>query len=486
VIKIGNRLILLLLLPLYLLAGVNASVDQKQIEEGDSVLLTLSSTYDGTTFPLIDEIGGFEIEQTSSSTSIQFINGKQQYIKKLLLSFSPTTSVTIPSFTIEAKGSKYKTDPIAITVVPSSSAKGQNRDFIYEMSIDKRSAYVGEAINLSLKFKRSKDATLLDVELYEPKFENFWYKKIEDDKSYEQGNYLIHEQKYLLYPQQDGTLTLNPNQIKIAVPKPSRDTFGYIVNMPKYKKLYTNALTLEVKPLPDGVDLVGEFKLAAKVNATSAKSGEAINYKILITGSGNFDDIKKFDIDIPYATIYSDKPVKKESITKGKVSNSYMQTFAIISDKSYTIPPFSLKFFNPNTGKTTQLTTKAVNITITDAKNSATSIIKSDTPSASDLAGAIPASWQDKLIFFVMGVVATIFIYLSISTLAKLLNKRKAKSQPQQNSDRELLKALMPYAHLETVKPHINLLEQNIYFGNKNKIKVKEIRSLLSELKPSE
>ena len=102
--KIGS---LLVALSIWLFGGVSASVDQRVVELGDSIVLTLSSTFDGTIFPMVDDIGGVDVLSSSNSTSISYINGRQSYVKKLLLTFSPTQDMTIPSFTIRAKNKNY-------------------------------------------------------------------------------------------------------------------------------------------------------------------------------------------------------------------------------------------------------------------------------------------------------------------------------------------------------------------------------------------
>jgi hypothetical protein len=48
-----------------------------------------------------------------------------------------------------------------------------------------------------------------------------------------------------------------------------------------------------------------------------------------------------------------------------------------------------------------------------------------------------------------------------------------------QTDERELLKQLMPYAHDTEASNHIRLLEQNIYFGKKNKIDKKRINHII-------
>ena len=469
--KIGS---LLVALSIWLFGGVSASVDQRVVELGDSVVLTLSSTFDGTIFPMVDDIGGVDVLSSSNSTSISYINGRQSYVKKLLLTFSPTQDMTIPSFTIRAKNKNYKTSPIKIKVVKNKISNQNSSDFIYTMSVDKKSAYRLEAINLSLKFKRLKSATLLDLEFYEPKFDSFWFKKLEDEKSYEEGEYIVHELKYVLYPQKSGIITLSPNHIKLAIPKPSRDAFGYIINIPKYKKIYTNNLTIDVKPLPKGVKLVGNYTLKAKISAKKAKSGEAIKYKLIIKGDGNFDDIEKFSIDIPDATVYSDKPVKKQSFSNGKIASSFVQTFAIISDKSYTIPEFKLKYFDPTSMQIKSIKTKPVPITITDSKDS---IVNISQKGINNSALVVKNLWQDRLLFFSMGVLFALFLYFVVRFF-RIKTSRGSKKKIQ-TDERELLKQLMPHAHDTEASNHIRLLEQNIYFGNKNKIDKKRINHII-------
>lgn len=480
-IRIGSLLIFLVI---SLFAGVSATVDNDSIFYGESVNLKISAEGEDIEFPDINEIAGYRVEGKSTSTQIRIINGTKSYQKELLLTFTPLQSVTIPSFNIVINKRNNPTPQIHIDVskgMKNKSGKTRSDDFIYLMEIQKTKAYVGEPLLLSLKFKKRDTAQLIDIEFYEPKFENFWTKKIGKEKQYEENGYTIYELKYLVYPQKKGKLSISPTYLKIAIPQLGRDTFGFSVNIPQFKKVYSNGLDLDIEALPDGVELIGDYEMRASVNKKEVQAGEAVNFTIKIEGEGNIDDIRAQKLDIPNTTIYSDSPKITTSLDGDRVVGQFEQTFAIIANSDFTIPPLNIKYFNHKTGEVKMLSSEGVDIKVNSQVQNQVSKIETmeNQPKIQQDENMLI---EEKYIFLLLGLFGGIVIMMLIKLLGKSEKKEKTLKQKTQSKNKELIKRFMPFVKNPEVKKFIDALERNEYHKESVKFNKKEALKLLERL----
>ena len=480
-IRIGN---ILIFMAISLFAGVSATVDNDSIFYGESVNLKISADGEDIEFPDINEIAGYRVEGKSTSTQIRIINGAKSYQKELLLTFTPLQSVTIPSFNIVINKRNNPTPQIHIDVsqgMKNKNGKTRSDDFIYLMEIQKTKAYVGEPLLLTLKFKKRDTAQLIDIEFYEPKFENFWTKKIGKERQYEESGYTIYELKYLVYPQKEGRLSISPTYLKIAIPQLGRDTFGFSVNIPQFKKVYSNGIDLDIEALPAGVELIGDYEMSASVNKKEVQAGEAVNFTIKIEGEGNIDDIRGQKLDIPNTTIYSDSPKITTSLDGDRVVGQFEQTFAIIANSDFTIPPLNIKYFNHKTGEMKMLNSDGVDIKVNSLVQKEASKIQTsqNQPSVTESEKSL---LDEKYIYLLLGIVGGAVLMMLISLFTKREKKERVIKQKAQSKNKELIKRFMPYLKNPEVKSFIDALERNEYHKESLRFNKKEALKLLEKL----
>ena len=176
--------------------------------------------------------------QQGRSTSVQIINGKRtkssQFTYTYILTPKNTGSFTIPAGTITVKGKTWSTSPVNVTVVAEGASAqsgrqqspGQSRQSSTDISDDnlflsltfsKRNVVVGEPVVATLKlYQRVNIAGFEDARF--PSFNGFWNQEIESPTNIEfhresRDNKIYNAavlRKYILIPQQSGTLTVDP------------------------------------------------------------------------------------------------------------------------------------------------------------------------------------------------------------------------------------------------------------------------------------
>ena len=486
IIRIFNSLLFLALL---LQANVSIKAPSK-FTIGDPLRFSIEASGKNIIFPDINEIEGFTVQKSGSSNQISIINGKRS--KKIIKSFSiyPNKSIVLPAFKVIINGKEYFTKSKKILLQKVSKTKSNLFDLT--LKTDKKQMYVGESCLLTLIFKYRRDAKIVDLQMTTPSFENFWAKQLKNAKKYDQGNFAIQELQYILFPQKSGKLTLNPISINVSLMDMNANNYSFFGTNTKVKRIYSNAINFEIKELPNNVNLIGDFKIASKVDKQHLKHGEAVSFQIKITGVGNIDDIDDVKLNIPDVTIYENKADKKYNFINGKYGGSYKKSFSIVSEHSFTIPSVEIKYFDKKTKATKTIKSKVYDIEVISTKKDPAKLqLQTKTKpvkiKTKEIVKVIKTTDSQKGMFFIFGLIAgilTVVLYLYFTKLTVSRKKRETplkKSIQKSKTADELLKTLVAYVNIDRDLDRLIFeIEQNA--DTDLKIKKKEILKIVESL----
>jgi len=481
-LKSLGRKLFLLILPIFIFAKVEVFVDKTKIGYGESVKIDIVAEGRDVKFPEIDEIDGCKIQSRAKSESVNIIGSNVKKVVKYSLIIEPRKSIVIPSFEIEVDGKKQKTKPVKIEIVKKNN---KNKDIEFEIKTDKKSAFVGEPIVVTLRLKIRKNLNIVDYRFLPPKFENFWVKRFDDKNTrnylFDTPNYLVKELKYVVFPQKSGSLTIDPAIIKIATPDTNKDLFGVIISVPKWRTVASNEVKIDVKPLPENVDLIGNFSIKAYVDKRQIKPNEPVNLSVEIDGYGNIENLETIKLNIDGATVYSDKPKKIVDFVDKKLRVKFLQKFSIISDNNFTIPSIDIKYFDLKDKEVKELKTKPIKIEVLNSENvikkEEVQILKSEKETQAP-------NTKDNLLYLFVGIFIGIVLSIVIFFITVFVKKKNRSFKIKiQKSDKELLNKLFPYISKNSeAQLFAKELYENIYEGKKHKIDKKRLKELLKEL----
>ena len=479
-LNLGKTLLWLLLLPLMAWADVSAKLSKSIIYNGDQVRLILEADGADIEFPELTDIAGYPILGTSNRSSVTYNNGNMTKSLARSYIFQPTKDVIIPVYKVMIDGVEEMTAPLTLRVTKASGAISIKDSVRLEMTVDKKEAYVGEPITLELTFKSLPNASYHKVELSEPELKKFWAKKVQGLKQGRDGEYTTQTYTYVLFPQEEGTFTLQPPFVRLGTRVRggvfSDPFFGNIGGRMSWKKLFANELTLNIKPLPNNLEVYGDFRITAGVDKQEVKANKPINLTIDIMGQGNIEDIQKFELDIPNAVVYSDElKVSNSGITKGVVT----QKLAIVADRDFTIPSMSFSFFDAKTKKSKTIKTEPIKIKVIGSTIEAITsnsieqkvVAKAVQPAVSEEKMVIVESEPiDKVLWYIFGLLSGMLLTASAWFIRKKLKGREKKEIPfikkikKAKTDKELFELLLPYRDDDVViKEALVKLEKNIY-----------------------
>lgn len=346
--------------------------------------------------------------QQGKSTSIQIINGQRsktvQSTYTYVLRPVKAGRFTLPVATAKVKGKSISSEPVAIEVVASGSASSnrqttaktsngpssqrqqvgvQDSDIFLSLDLDRTKVVVGEPIIATLKlYQKVNIAGFENVSF--PTFNGFWSQEIESPTNIEFSREVYDGQiynaallrKFVLIPQQQGQVTINPAEmtclVNIRISSGGTSIFdGFFDDYRTVrKKVVTKPITVSVSPLPSGAPAsfaggVGEFNISAKVNKDSLKTHEAASLLLTVTGRGNVSLLESPKVNFPpdmevYDTKVSDK------IDKSGLSGSRTYEFPFIprSYGDFVIEPIKYSYYDINQHKYVTLETQPIMLTV--------------------------------------------------------------------------------------------------------------------------
>ena len=347
--------------------------------------------------------------QRGQSSSIQIVNGKTTRSSQTSFSYIlrplKTGRFTLPRARAQVDGKEIVSKAETIEVVganrPSQSAQPDNSsqqsgqqqsqpaqsqtsrdtgsDLFLAINVSKTNVVVGEPITATISIYTRADIAGFESAEF-PDFNGFWSQEQASPTNIEFSRATYNGQiynaallkKYILIPQQKGTLTIDPAEIDCLVnvrTAPSGNSIfdGFFDSVTTVrKKIVSRAVKVNVSGLPAGAPAsfgggVGKFSLSAKMSKDSLKTHEAASLILSVSGRGNISLIQapkvKFPADMEvYDTKISDK-IEKSGYSGTK---TYEFPFIPRSWGDFVIPPVSYSYYDVDAGRYVTLQTDSL------------------------------------------------------------------------------------------------------------------------------
>ena len=485
--NLGNIIILILISFGTLNASVRAELTRDNINMGDTVILRLHVDGNNIKEPSISQICNTKVLSTAQSTNMEFINGNYTKEQMFSYSFAPTASCTIEPITVNIDGRDEKTQALSLHVGQARITK--NTPFILSMESEKQSVYVGEAFKVKIKIKQKNNAQAIDSKFAPPELKNFWIKTQKQGNRYREGNYIVTDVDYIVAAQKSGTLHIGRAKLQIANRTHSRDPWGSFFPQLQWRNYFSNELDIDVKPLPQGVNLVGDFQISASLDKNESAPNDAVNLTLKITGNGNFEDIGSLKPFVDGVNIFEEDATTNSQLLNGKYVAIWQQKMAFVSEHDYTIPPIELKYFNPQTKNIVTISTKPLHVKIkgkSAKKEKALKIQRSvdeneipKVQTAQESVGSQPAYlW---IVALVAGIIIGVLIMLV--PWRRLRKDDDSALHVSIRDEKSVLNFLLNHMQDRDVAEMVKLLEAKIYEGKSVVIDKKELKSLLKRYK---
>ena len=422
---------------LFVLAIFSASAAEKVTFEANSPLMvavgeafrvefTLNAEPDADSFKA-PSFEGFDViagPSVSTGSSIQYINGSISksfsYGITYVLLPQAAGNVTIGAAEAKVDGTAYRTKPLPIEIVnegdasrarqqpqgrtggsgdAQASAQGQvaKDDILLRTVVSRSSVYKNEPLHVAFKlYTRVPYVNIVPESA--PSFNGFWSQDLTDPNSARVGretyNGKVYETRvlydYLLYPQQVGSLTIDPVDMtvvaQVVVQSRNADPFfgggREVFNVPR--KVQSQRATVTVKPLPSGAPssfsgAVGRFTMDTQLPSERIAANSGATFTVKISGTGNLTFVQAPKLPLP--TSFEQYNVKTtESInTSATGISGYRQfeyPFIARAEGTYDIEPIEFTYFDPQRVQYVTLRSKPLTLEITpDARGGGDAVV---------------------------------------------------------------------------------------------------------------
>ena len=497
-------------------ASVTAQVDKDEVYKGDTVTLKIEAEGDHVEFPVIREIGGYPILGTGQSSNIQIINGSVSKKMAKTYTFAPMQDVNIPSFIVKIDGKSYRTEPMHVHIVqkPKPSPARANGMSMLEISVDKHKVHVGEPVQLTLTLRYRSDAGFVQANLQKMEFPDFWTKQMGRTQRYQNGIYTVEKRRFLLFPQKPGHYDLGPVTAKLArrvrtkapIDDPffNDDFFNNFFARLEWTRIASNAVSIDVDPLPGGVNLYGDFAIEAHAGKREVHAGKPVTVTVTVKGKGNIEDIEKFTPEIPNAVVYAEEPEIEELVENGTYGGTFTQKITVVADADYTIPPFTIRYFDAKAQKVVEKKTAPIPIRVIGGHpkskpSTADTVTPTDRTAKESGPTADTTHYQSteathtphSFGFWPLALAYLLGLFSGIG-LWRWWRKEPFKkgSEPtvvrkilKAGNDRELYDLLLPYAADDTeIAKALKKLEENIRKGTKHQVDKRILAGIVEEI----
>ncbi|MCF0173160.1 MAG: BatD family protein, partial [Bacteroidales bacterium] len=254
-------------------------------------------------------------------------------------------------------------DPAITGTVPAD-------DIFLRLNVSKGSVVKGEPITAVLKFY-----TRVDVSGFEdvkfPSFTGFWSKSTFEPQNIEFNRENVDGRlynvavirRYMLIPQQEGNLTIEPAQmvcqVRVRNSSGGRSIFDDFFDSYQTirKRVEAKAVTVKVAPLPSGAPAsfaggVGQYSVSAKFSTDSISAGEAASLVVTVSGKGNLSMLSAPKIDFPSDfEMYDVKSTDHSDATGTGGSKTFEYPFIARSYGDFKIGPIQYSYYDVSQGK---------------------------------------------------------------------------------------------------------------------------------------
>lgn len=373
-----------------------------------------NGSFKAPSFEGFDVIAGPAI---STGTNIQIVNGSMSKTYNYTLTFvllpQAAGNVTIGAAEAKVDGATYRTRPVTIEVVSEQGGQGSGRggqarqphdqdeeqaqkpdmqnqvgrnDILLRAEVSRTSVFKGEPLRVTFKlYERVSVVAYENVKF--PSFNGFWAQELNMDSSRRQRETLngkVYEtlvaKEYLLYPQQAGTLVIDPAELtavaQVVVPgrRNSDPFFGGgpdIYNVPR--KVQSQRVNVTVKPLPAGAPAsftgaVGNFTMDATLPGERIAANSGATYTVKISGTGNMTFVQAPKLTLPASfEQYNVKTTESINTSPSGISGyrQFEYPFIARAEGNYEVEPLEFSYFNPERMQYVVLKSKPLSLEIT-------------------------------------------------------------------------------------------------------------------------
>ena len=379
------------------------------------------NTTDIKNFTLRDIPDAFEVligPITSTQQSFSMVGGKTTHTASVTYTYvlmaNQSGTYVIPAARANIDGKPATSQAIRINVSGKASTNtqqggGQQRrsnrvdragaqirgnDLFIRVTANKKHVYEQEPVLLTYKVYTQVELTQLEGKM--PDLNGFHTQEVPlpQQKSFHieqvggRAYNCVTWSQYVMFPQMSGKLEIPSITFKGIVMQQNNniDPFEAFFNggsgfIEVKKEIKAPSVSIQVSPLParpaDFSGGVGQFSITASLDKQTVNSGDPVNLRIQVSGTGNMKLLRQPQLDLPKDfDKYDAKITDKTRLSVNGVTGSMIYDILIVPRNMgrYVIPALKFVYFDTKSNTYQTLTTKEIPLTVEKGTGTSTAI----------------------------------------------------------------------------------------------------------------
>ncbi|HEX6694766.1 MAG TPA: BatD family protein [Longimicrobiales bacterium] len=373
---------------------------------------------------------------TSQETQIMMPGGRQTVVRQeYRIVAAMQGEYTMPSVIVRVDGVEYRTRPVELTVLPSSS-RDSDTPVRLETTLTPPTAYVGQQLVLGMAAimpLNSRTPILRGPSFDPPKPDGFWIQDLPERITIETDvidGEPVEVQTYrgALFPLSAGRFTIPAGRI---VYETRRAYMGSSV-----QETTGDSMTVTVIPLPaEGrpaafSGAVGRYTVAGSIDRTSGAAGDAFTYTLQIEGEGNIKALQPPSFpDLDGVEVYPPSEDATLRVVNARIGGVRTFQWVLIprKDGPVVVPPITYTWFDPSSGHYEGAATDPVALGVTPAaaaRGSDTTLAPLRVSSGRGI-----ADWTRSRTFLLLNVIPLITLLAALTLRAQRGSAGNARRQ---------------------------------------------------------
>jgi len=243
-------------------------------------------------------------------------------------------------------------------------------DFVFRVTVNTTHPYLKAPVHLAIDLNQTNHDIVLFYKFALKPSDMYRIEQIDgkhDDTLYRAH----HHYDYILYPLKEGKINIAFTMIK-RITDEQKLAYSASGDRDDFKKLQTKDMPvalppviLDVKPLPQGTKLIGDFTLSVEIPQRSVKAYEPIPLNMTIEGEGYPPLLDPLIPKIEGVTRFFQKPQVEKYPTKAGIGYRVHYTLALSAEHTFTLPEVTIPAFDPDKNRRYALTIPSAAFTVT-------------------------------------------------------------------------------------------------------------------------
>jgi len=371
-------------------ADVKSRISSAFLARGEKTLLEIriqGTEPDG--MPVIPEVKDLLIEPLGYGPPTMMPGRRIEYSFQYVVSSYEIGVHTIPSIEVIAGGVRSITEPIGIEVfnpddltwgeaVSKPESSGETVKYASIIKVPKKKVYENQTIETEIKIYVPRDLARTMADWGVPEFDREGLAAWRFEATDGRGEINLLGQSYIaisysstMTALKPGTVTIGPATVRLTYVKMVFDRFAQRVDVEA--TLDVAEYSFEITPLPEGApdgfdNAVGDFTVGTAIKQTKVTEGEPMAVDVIVSGSGNLDNIRSPELIDPEGwKVYDATPNQRGEERRELSGTVVFSQFIRPLEMKTAVPPFRMVYFDPTTEEYKTITTEPIAIEMSPA-----------------------------------------------------------------------------------------------------------------------